>query len=204
MVKGQKATTTSKTKQNAKKTRPVLTAFMIFAGENRSKIWEKNASASYVSLGKAIVEEWEKLLPEEKRTTDIDKKTVTKRKRKRDPNAPKAASAPYMFFFKAMRPKIKQENTEASFGEIGKKIGAAWRTLSEEQKEPYEKMAQDDRQRYQNEVNKYKEIKGEDYIPPQDTVDMNPDHDPTLREEELRANSISTNSQTIPIEEDIQ
>ena len=55
-------------------------------------------------------------------------------KKKRDPKAPKAASNAYMIFCKEMRPKLKQDNTELSFGKIGAKLGELWRNLSMEEK----------------------------------------------------------------------
>jgi hypothetical protein len=55
-------------------------------------------------------------------------------KKKRDPKAPKAASNAYMIFCKEMRPKLKKDNNELSFGKIGAKLGELWRNLSTEEK----------------------------------------------------------------------
>ena len=48
------------------------------------------------------------------------KKKKGKKGAKKDPNAPKGASSAYVFFNKESRSKIKEENPDASFGEIGK------------------------------------------------------------------------------------
>ena len=45
------------------------------------------------------------------------KKKATKKKKK-DPNAPKNALSAFMYFSKAKRPEIKEDNPEASFGEL--------------------------------------------------------------------------------------
>lgn len=60
-----------------------------------------------------------------------------KPKKKRDPMAPKAASNAYMIFCKEMRPKLKKDNTELSFGKIGARLGEMWRSLPSEAKKVY-------------------------------------------------------------------
>ena len=42
---------------------------------------------------------------------------------KKDPNAPKKPSSSYVFFNKEARTKIREENPDASFGEVGKLCG---------------------------------------------------------------------------------
>lgn len=37
----------------------------------------------------------------------------------------------YMFFSQEERPRMKEENPDASFGELGKLLGAAWKELDE-------------------------------------------------------------------------
>lgn len=44
-----------------------------------------------------------------------------------------------MLFAKEMRPALKEENPEMSFGEVGKELGARWRALSDEEKAKYKK-----------------------------------------------------------------
>jgi hypothetical protein len=73
-----------------------------------------------------------------------------KKKAKKDPNAPKKGLSAYMFFAKEMREKIKEENPEATFGEIGKLLGEAW--AEQEDKSKYEKLAKEDKKRYESEM----------------------------------------------------
>ena len=53
-----------------------------------------------------------------------------------------------MFYSNAMRNKTKEENPEATFGDIGKLIGAAWKEVTGEERAVYEKMADEDKERY--------------------------------------------------------
>jgi len=53
---------------------------------------------------------------EKKKAPPKKKKASTKKKK--DPNAPKNALSAFMYFSKAKRPEIKEENPEASFGEL--------------------------------------------------------------------------------------
>lgn len=81
-----------------------------------------------------------------------------KPKKKRDPKAPKAASNAYMIFCKQMRPKIKQDGSELTFGKLGAKLGEIWRNLSVEEKKPYEDEAAEDRERYRKEMEEYQAL----------------------------------------------
>ena len=60
-----------------------------------------------------------------------------------------------MFFASEKRPGLKEKNPNATIGEISQMIGAEWQSLDAEAKKPYEKMAADDKIRYQNEMEKY-------------------------------------------------
>jgi len=52
-----------------------------------------------------------------------------------------------MFFTQEWREKIKEENPGISFGEVAKRLGAKWKTMSEEDKEPYVEKHQADKER---------------------------------------------------------
>jgi hypothetical protein len=43
----------------------------------------------------------------------------------------------FMKFSQEMRPKVKEENPDFKFGEIGRKLGEMWRALSDKEKEAY-------------------------------------------------------------------
>ena len=77
-------------------------------------------------------------------------------KKKKDPNAPKRATTSFFAYSMEMRPKIKEENPDISFGDLGKKIGEMFRNLSAEEKEKYEAIAAKDKERYAQEMKAYK------------------------------------------------
>lgn len=81
----------------------------------------------------------------------------TKTKKLKDPNAPKKGMSAFMLFSNEHRNKIKADNPEATFGEIGRKVGEAWKGLSDKQKQTYLKKAEADKKRYETELQTYTE-----------------------------------------------
>ncbi|TPX36486.1 hypothetical protein SmJEL517_g01244 [Synchytrium microbalum] len=76
------------------------------------------------------------------------KKDTKKSKKDKDPNAPKKPLNAFMHFSRESRPKIKEDNPDATFGDIGKLLGAAWKKLSDTAKEPFEALSKADRARF--------------------------------------------------------
>jgi len=68
-------------------------------------------------------------------------------KAKKNPNAPKRPLSAYMFFSQDWRERIKAENPDAGFGEIGKLLGAKWKEMDDEDKKPYNEQAAADKVR---------------------------------------------------------
>jgi len=84
-----------------------------------------------------------------------DSKSSSNRKKRKDPNAPKRASNAYMIFCKERRTQLKSERPELPFGQLGKRLGDMWRSMTAEEKKPYEDRATSDRDRYKGEMNQY-------------------------------------------------
>jgi len=82
-------------------------------------------------------------------------------RKKRDKNAPKKPCSAFFWFSKEQRPLIIAKNPTATFGEMGKLIGEAWRGLTDDDKKPYAVKAAEDKERYQNEMKNYKPPKEE-------------------------------------------
>lgn len=80
---------------------------------------------------------------------------VTGGKAKKDPLAPKKNLSAFMLYANENRDKLKEANPDASFGDLGKKLGEAWRGLTDKQKEKYTKKATDDKARYEKEMTAY-------------------------------------------------
>lgn len=83
-------------------------------------------------------------------------------KKKKDPNAPKKSLTAFMFFSSEARKKIKEENPDMSFGDIGKKCGELYRGLSGEEKKRFEDLAKQDKERYKNAVSAFDKRKKDD------------------------------------------
>ena len=66
-------------------------------------------------------------------------------------DGPKRGISAYMAFATEMRPSIKAANPSASFGELGKLMGAAWAAMDAGAKKKYEDIAAKDKVRYESE-----------------------------------------------------
>jgi len=84
-----------------------------------------------------------------------EKEPAKSRRAKKDPNAPKKNLSAYMFFSQDWRERVKTENPDASFGELGKILGAKWKEITEAEKKPYNDMAVKDKGRYDKEKKDY-------------------------------------------------
>lgn len=63
----------------------------------------------------------------------------------------KRPTSSYMFFTKMNRQKIIDENPGIKFGNIAKKLSKLWKGMTDEEKEPYNKLAREDKERYNKE-----------------------------------------------------
>ena len=98
----------------------------------------------------------EKVLP----SPAVQEVGVAQRKKrvKKDPNAPKKASSAYIFFSNEKRAEVKKAHPELkSMGMMAKRLGEMWKALSESDRKPYQKMANDDKERYMEEMTAYRE-----------------------------------------------
>src|ERR1700733_7591723 len=79
-----------------------------------------------------------------------------KRKRTKDPNAPKRALSAFFWFCNDERPRVKETMNDASVGEVAKELGRRWNDCTEDQKSKYEALAAKDKARYEKEITAYK------------------------------------------------
>ncbi|KAF9921146.1 hypothetical protein FBU30_008864 [Linnemannia zychae] len=73
----------------------------------------------------------------------------------KDKNCPKRPRNSYIFFTLMKRDDIKKKHPEFKPTEITKMLGEEWQKLSEAEKESYGSMAEDDKKRYQSEMEAY-------------------------------------------------
>lgn len=78
-----------------------------------------------------------------------------KRRRRKDPNRPKRALSAFMFYSNEVREQVKAERPDLTFLQIAGEIGSRWRQLSDHQKRPYERMAAEDKHRYERAKSDY-------------------------------------------------
>jgi len=78
-----------------------------------------------------------------------------KRKRPRDPQAPKRNKGSFVLFAEEERPRIKSEYPDIKFTDMGVILGERWRALLKGQKERYEAMANEDKARFAHEMDDY-------------------------------------------------
>lgn len=55
---------------------------------------------------------------------------VTKKKAKKDPNAPKKPMTAYMLWLQEVRNSIKEDNPGISVTDVSRKAGAMWKTIT--------------------------------------------------------------------------
>jgi hypothetical protein len=79
-----------------------------------------------------------------------------KGRKKKDPNEPKRASSAFMHFSSAKRAEVKENNPGIAFGEVGKKLGEMWKTLSADDKKEFDALAAKDKQRYEKAMEEYR------------------------------------------------
>jgi len=82
-----------------------------------------------------------------------------KKKRTKDPNAPKRALSAFFWFCNDERPKVRDVNPKYTVGEVAKELGKKWNVIGSAQKSKYEALAAKDKARYEKESTAYKSKK---------------------------------------------
>jgi len=79
-----------------------------------------------------------------------------KRKRTKDPNAPKRALSAFFWFCNDERPRVKAVMSDATVGQVAKELGRRWNECTEDQKCKYEALTAKDKARYEKAMVAYK------------------------------------------------
>lgn len=82
----------------------------------------------------------------------ISKKYLKKHK---DPDQPKRARGSFVFFTFDMRPQVIEEHPGIKFVDMGVILGKRWRALPVIEKQKYEELAHEDKQRFNREMEEY-------------------------------------------------
>ncbi|CAL8307461.1 high mobility group protein B1a [Gadus morhua] len=97
----------------------------------------------------------DKVRYEREMKTYIPPKTE-KKKRFKDPNAPKRPPSAFFIFCGDFRSKIKGETPGLTIGDVAKKLGEMWNNTASEDKQPYEKKASKLKEKYEKDVAAYR------------------------------------------------
>jgi len=180
--KGEKKETKKKDKTGPKRAQ---NAYMFFANEQRDTVKKDHPEMSPVDVTRELGQRWNALADKSpyNQMAEQDKqrykdelanmpegaesaKSSTKatkgkgKKKEKKEGEPKKALPAYMFFSSAMRKEMKEE-LAGKGGEATKIIGAKWKGMSDEEKEPYFDMHKKDKERYEEEYDAWRSAASE-------------------------------------------
>jgi len=124
-------------------------------------------SAQYKALTEAQMKKWTKKAEQDKIRYQEEMKHYVpmedptgggkRKKAKKDPNAPKRNMSAYFLFSVHIRPTVKEENPEASFGDIARIISAKYKALDvDTERKEWDAKAAADKVRYQAQMEVYR------------------------------------------------
>lgn len=152
------------------KPRGRMSAYAFFVQTCREEHKKKHPTENVVfaEFSKKCAERWKTMSEGEKKRfhqmADKDKKRfdnemadykppkgekTKKRKRVKDPNAPKRPLSAFFWFCNDERPNVRQETPDASVGEVAKELGRRWNDVGDDTKSKYEGLAAKDKARYE-------------------------------------------------------
>jgi len=88
--------------------------------------------------------------------------TLPRKRRKKDPNAPKRNPSAFLIFSKTKRRELQEENPSMKNTEISRLLGKLWREMPEEEKFPHKEREQQERKQYKIDTKEWKERKKEE------------------------------------------
>lgn len=162
--------------KDADKPRGRMSAYAFFVQTCREEHKKKHPSESVVfaEFSKKCSERWKTMSDKEKhrfhQLADKDKKRYEsemanykpkkgegrKKKRQKDPDAPKRPLSAFFWFCNDERPKVKATMPDSTVGDVAKELGRRWNECTEDQKSKYEALAAKDKARYEKELKAYK------------------------------------------------
>ena len=150
-------------------------AFILFCGENRDSVKKENSDLKPTEITKKLGEMWRELDDEDKEEyqnkakedkerfenemEDYEPKDgfrCPKKSPKKD-KSPKRARSAYIFFCGEKREEVTKKLVKdgKKKTDVMKKLGEMWRDLDDKEKKPYEKMAKEDKKRFEKEMKNF-------------------------------------------------
>ncbi|KAL7579426.1 hypothetical protein ACA910_014090 [Epithemia clementina (nom. ined.)] len=158
------------------KPKRAMSAFFLYSQSNRPRVKEENPDATFGEVARILATEFKSLNEKEKRKWDKKAETEkarykeemkgyvpvddpagggSRKKQKKDPNAPKRNMSAYFLYSVHIRPVVKEENPDASFGDIARLISERFKNLSAKEKKTWQDKAVVDKERYKREMTDY-------------------------------------------------
>lgn len=147
-------------------------AFFVQTCREEHKKKHPNDTVVFTEFTKKCAEKWKEMTPKEKKRfedmADRDKARYEKemssyvpaggqpkkRKRTKDPNAPKRALSAFFFFCGEERPNVRAEHPGMGVADVAKVLGKKWDVCQE--KPRFEQMSIADKARYEVDMDKYR------------------------------------------------
>jgi len=168
----------AKMKENkGKKPKGRMSAYTFFVQTCREEHRKKhpNENVNFTEFSKKCAERWKQMTEKEKKRfaemAEKDKARYDKemasytppageggsrKRKKKDPNAPKRPLSAFFLFCHDERPAVKSVYPNYSVGEVAKELGDRWNKVTPEVKAKYEAKAQQEKGRYEKDMANYK------------------------------------------------
>jgi len=183
---------------SAKKPKGRMSSYTYFVQTCREEHRKKHPTetVNFTEFSKKCGERWKQMTDNEKKRfalmADKDKQrydremsTYTppagepggRKRRKKDPNAPKRPLSAFFLFCHDERPAVRALHPTYGVGEVAKDLGEKWAKILPEKKTNYEAKAQLDKARYEIDVQKYKDGLAKGSLPSNDADDDDEEED---------------------------
>ena len=126
----------------------------------REAVLRKLTSTSEADKVARISAEIKEISPKELK--ELRRLVERSRRVPKDPNRPKGASGPYIFFSTQEVSRLKSEDDSLSHKDATRLAGSRWKALTEEEKEPFRQKAAEDKARFEREMANY--TPSEEYV----------------------------------------
>tara|TARA_Y100000310_G_scaffold26659_1_gene25435 strand:+ start:102 stop:1079 length:978 start_codon:yes stop_codon:yes gene_type:complete len=157
------------------KTRKVKSAYNYYVMEQNQKWKDENKSLSFNERSKGLSDGWNKIKGTRKCKKYEDMNSQDRERYNQELEAekeqaiadgllqpkddkPKKAMNGYFFYSNKCRSKVSEE-IGLSGVEVNKELGSRWRSMSDDEKEPWLKMSMEDKERYKSELKVYMDRK---------------------------------------------
>lgn len=162
-------------KKDESKPRGRMSSYAFFVQTCREEHKKKHPGESVVfaEFTKKCAEKWKEMTPKEKRRFEemaerdkarYDREMASyvppkgtqtaKRKKAKDPNAPKRALSAFFFYCADARPQLRIDQPGLSVAEVAKELGKRWETLPDRPK--FDALASKDKERYERDMAAYR------------------------------------------------